>query len=87
MPTAMCPNCLARTTIDGDRAGPLAVAAAIRTVLLGGLAYLALAWLLNPIVGIVGATAIAAKNMVSVFWAIDHGATTCHACGQTFETR
>jgi hypothetical protein len=58
-----------------------------RLVVLGGAAYLLLAWLWSPTAGLVAAALVGAKQLLGGAWAVSSGATTCHSCGQTFTTR
>lgn len=78
---------MATTTIDGDNKSIMLGVTAARVIVLGGLAYLISSWIFGTTVGVVVGAAVALLQLMNGSWAVSTGATTCHSCGTTFETR
>lgn len=87
MSHARCPSCGDVTTVDGDRPVVMLLILVARSVVLGGLAYLLVAWLIGATAGVVAGVVVVAVQFLNVGWVVKRGATTCHRCRTTFETR
>jgi hypothetical protein len=87
MGLATCPKCLTTTTIDGDNGGMVVGITLVRVVLLGGGALVIGSWLFSPTFGLIAGVIVGGLQLMNGGWAVSTGATTCHRCGTTFETR
>jgi hypothetical protein len=87
MGLATCPKCFTTTTIDGDNRGMMMGVTLARVVLLGGGALLIGSWLFSPTLGLIAGVIVGGLQLMNGGWAVSTGATTCHRCGTTFETR
>lgn len=58
-----------------------------RTVLFGGGALLVGSWLVGPTFGLIVGIIVGGTQLLNGGWAVSTGATTCHRCGTTFQTR
>jgi hypothetical protein len=82
-----CPKCLTTTTIDGDNGGMVLGITLVRVVLLGGGALVIGSWLFSATFGLIAGVIVGGLQLMNGGWAVSTGATTCHRCGTTFETR
>jgi len=87
MGIATCPKCLTTTTIDGDNGGMVLGITLARVVLLGGGALVIGSWLFSATFGLIAGVIVGGLQLMNGGWAVSTGATTCHRCGTTFETR
>lgn len=87
MALATCPQCLTSTTIDGDNGGLVFGITIVRTVLFGGGALLIGSWLFGSTFGLIAGVIVGGLQLMNGGWAVSTGATTCHQCGTTFQTR
>jgi hypothetical protein len=87
MGLATCPQCYTTTTIDGDNGGMVLGITLVRVVILGGGALLIGSWMFGPTFGLIVGVIVGGMQLMNGGWAVSTGATTCHACGMTFQTR
>jgi hypothetical protein len=59
----------------------------VRAVLFGGGALFIGSWLFSPTFGLIAGAIVGGLQLMNGGWAVSTGATTCHRCGATFETR
>jgi hypothetical protein len=87
MGLATCPQCYTTTTIDGDNGGMVLGITLVRVVIIGGGALLIGSWMFGPTFGLIVGVIVGGIQLMNGGWAVSTGATTCHACGTTFQTR
>ena len=87
MGLATCPQCMTTTTVDGDNGGMIFGIMVIRLLVLGGGAFIVASWIFGSTIGLIAGVVVGGMQLANGGWAVSSGATTCHQCGATFETR